>query len=264
MIRVRVCDGIGTAGRTSGVIDPAVERLLHGLAARDIEAEAQWIDYSASMFRVVGGDKTWQESSDEAVAQLLADFRRHPEDKFVLMAYSGGNLPVHEFLDHHPQFHDRIVSVGFMSDPWRPNNKWQHGTRNPGGFGICGQDAGPIWDRSFWTSAWGDPISGADWDSLLRHLADVSKGGPDQIIHDAIIAFQQGNLQLARFLGLPIHQWFFGLGDRINRAGGEAYRYLTGFHTDHYVIPHMTSPDDARSLSERFGDTLSFAVQARI
>lgn len=264
MIRTRICDGIGTSGGTSGVIDPAVDRILHGLASHNIEAEAQWIDYSASMFRAVGGRATWQESSDEAVALLVEEFEKNPDDRFVLLAYSGGNLPVHEFLDLHPKYHERVISVGFMSDPWRPKDKKQHGTRDPGGFGICGQNYGPLPDRTFWTSAWGDPISSADPDSLLRYLADVSKGGPDQIVHDAIVAFQRGNFQLARYLGLPIHQWFFGLGDRINRAGGEAYRYLTGFHTDHYVIPHMTSPDDARSLSERFGDTISYAVRVRL
>ena len=264
MIRVLVCDGIGTAGRTSNVIDPAVHHLTDDLNERGIETVSEWIDYPAAMLKLVGGNYTWQQSSDMAVKLLIEQFQKYPDDKFVLMAYSGGNKPVHEFLEYFSRFHHQVVSVGFMSDPWRPEKKFQHDTPDPGGFGVCGQDAGPLEDRSFWTSVKGDPISGAAPDSLLRYVGDLGHGTPDQMIRDAIIYFQQGKFQLAAFLGLPFHEWFFGLGARINATAAEVQRYMSGWHTTYYTKPFKTSESDDRSLSVRFGATLSYAVRARI
>lgn len=264
MIHVRVLDGIGTAGKTSNVIDPAVETLVDDLTKRGIDIEAEWVDYPAAMLTFVGGSFTWQQSSDVGIELLLKEFDKYPDDKFVLMSHSGGNLPVHDFLEKYPEFHDQIIAVGFLSDPWRPEGKYQHGVPNPGGFGVCGQNPGPLADRSFWTSAPGDPISGAAKDSLLRYVADLGKGTPDQMIRDAIIYWQQGKFQLAAFLGLPFHEWFFGLGARIQNTVGEVQRYMTGYHTTHYTRPLKTSETDDRSLAVRFGGTLSFAVRARL
>lgn len=263
-IHVRVLDGIGTAGKTSNVIDPAVNTLVKDLTDRKIDVEADWVDYPAAMLKLVGGNYTWQQSSDVGIKLLVEEFQKYPEDKFILMSYSGGNLPVHQFLDRNPQFHDQVLVVGFMSDPFRPADKFQHGTPNPGGFGVCGQDAGPLEDRSFWTSVQGDPISGAAPDSLLRYVADLGHGTPDQMIRDAIIYFQQGKFQLAAFLGLPFHQWFFGLGARINATAAEVQRYMSGWHTRHYTRPFKTSESDDRSLAIRFGATLSYAARARL
>lgn len=253
---ILVLDGIGSHGRTSGVIDETAHRL-----AENTGGEEHWLPWEASMMGI-GGESLWPDSSGEGV-RLIRQFMDTHSGDVVLLAYSGGNRPVHEFLDQHPDYLPRVRAVGLMSDPWRPNSRWQNGTPDPGpGYGIMGQDYGPIPDRTYWTTVPGDLISDADPDSLLRHVADTADGHLNTIAQEFIRKADAGRLQLAWFLGLPPWQWFFGLGDRINRAMVEAYGYVIGgLHTRGYVDPYPTTGGDDRSLAIRLADTISWKVR---
>lgn len=257
-MRIHVLDGAGSANRTSGIIDKTVQRLVEKL---DI-SEAKWINYPASMMGV-GGDKTWEESSREGVRLLAEEMKSHDED-VILLSYSAGNKPLHDFLDMFPEFHDRIRAVGFMSDPWRPRDRFQAGTPKPIGWGVNGERLGPIPDRSFWTSVYNDAISAAWPDALIRYTSAVSAGSPDQIVTNAINMGQMGNFQLAWQLGIiqrnPLG-WFLGLGGRIGQLAADVRGYLTGAHTNDYIKPFKTSDGKTESLAERLGDSIAWKVR---
>lgn len=258
-MKIYVLDGAGSAGTTSGVIDHTVNRLMEKLEV----SEAKWIDYPAAMLKLVGGNYTWDESSRMGVRMLMEEMTSHDED-VILLAYSAGNKPLHEFLDMFPEFHDRIASVGFMSDPWRPENKYQAGTEKPIGYGIKGQSVGPIPSKTFWTSVRDDVISAAYPDALMRYVADVVDGRFDEMITEAIELGGLGQFQLSWQLGVIQRQpltWFFGIGGRIVQFGADAAGYLGGKHTNDYINPHRTPDGKTDSLAVRFADTIAWKVR---
>lgn len=252
-MRILTLDGImtnqiGTTDVMKGVVDEFAKNVP--------EAQHVVIPYPAAMMGV-GGPESWERSTEVGLHNLVEAVKKSDDD-LVLVGYSGGCKPLHEFLSRFPQYHDRIKAVGFVSDPWRPAKQWQHGTPNPLGFGIMGQDAGPIPDRTYWTSAKGDPISGAKPDSLLRYMADVCEGEIHQVPGAFLTLAQTGRFQIPAFLKLPIHEWFFGLGPRIVNAVQESHSYLNGGHDAAYVIPFLTNDKETKSLSARLGYTLAF------
>lgn len=256
-MKIYVLDGAGSANRTSGIIDKTVDRLKQTL---DI-SEAKWINYPAAMMGV-GGNKSWEQSSREGVALLMEEMQKHEED-VILLSYSAGNKPLHDFLDVFPEFHSRIRAVGFMSDPWRPRDRYQAGTPKPIGWGIKGERIGPLGDRSFWTSVVNDAISAAYPDALIRYAADVSEGNPDEIITKAIHLGSLNNWQLGWQLGIiqrnPIG-WFLGLGGRIGQFAADVRGYLSGVHTTAYIQPFKTNDGKSFSLAERLADSISWKV----
>lgn len=258
-MKIYVLDGAGTAGRTSGVIDHTVNRLLEKIEG----TEAKWIDYPAAMLKTVGGKHTWEESSREGVRLLLEEMTSHDE-KVILLAYSAGNKPLHDFLDMFPEFYGRIMAVGFISDPWRPRNSYQAGTPKPIGWGVMGERPTPIPAKSFWTSVVDDVISAAWPDALMRYVADTVEGSFDEMITEAIKLGRLGQFQLSWQLGViqrdPI-RWFFGIGGRIAQFGNDAYGYLSGKHTNAYVQPFKTNDGNNASLAERLGDTIAWKVR---
>ena len=260
MNRTVICfDGVGTDGRTAGsVLAPCVDRI-----AAKIGADTRWFPWGGSTMLGMGGGGTWADNSRAGVTDLVAWMDANPAQHIVLMSFSGGSKPAHDFLDQHPRFHNRVLAAGFLSDPWRPRDRWQTGLAYPGGWGVCGENYTPISDRAWWTAVPGDIIPNAQPDSLLRYFADVSYGGPDQIITEAIRAFQQGRFQLAAHLGLPLHERIFGLGRRINDASTAVHRYLNGWHTRHYLGPVDTDGGDHRSLSDRLADSVAWGVNRR-
>lgn len=257
-MKIYVLDGAGSANRTSGIIDKTVQRIVEKLEISD----AIWINYPAAMMGV-GGDKSWEQSSREGVAMLMEEMRKHDED-VILLSYSAGNKPLHDFLDVFPEFHKRIRAVGFMSDPWRPRDRYQANTPKPIGWGIKGERVGPLGDRSYWTSVVDDAISAAWPDALIRYAADVSEGQPDEIITRAIDLGKLGNWQLGWQLGIiqrnPIG-WFFGLGGRIGQLAADVRGYLTGAHTTAYIQPFKTKDGNHASLAERLGDSIAWKVK---
>lgn len=253
MTRILTLDGITTNQiGTTDVMQTVVDEFLKNVP----QSSHTVIPYPAAMMGV-GGPESWTTSTEIGLNNLLRVIQE-TEDKIVLVGYSGGCKPVHEFLSRHPEFHEQITAVGFVSDPWRPRTRWQNGTPNPEGFGIMGEDFGPIADRTYWTSAKGDPISGAKPDSLLRYMADVCEGEIHQVPQAFLTLAQTGRLQLPAFLGLPFPQWFFGLGPRITNAVQEAHSYLNGGHDRAYVVPFVTDGSKSESLSARLGATLAF------
>lgn len=255
-MRILVLDGIGSYNRTSGIIDVTAHRLGNALGVKP-----EWINWRAAMAGV-GGSGSWEQNSEDAVEIMHQKFdSADPDEKFILLAYSGGNYPTHKFLDRYSEHHNQIAAVGFMSDPWRPRDRWQHGLGNPFGYGVCGENYTPIRDRAYWTAVPGDIITSVPADSLARYFADACYGDPDKLIADFISVAAKGRFQIAQFCGLPPHQWFFGLGPRIDAAIRAVNGYLhEGKHTTHYVGPVHTGPDDSRSLAERLADTIEWKV----
>ena len=195
---------------------------------------------------------------------LLEEMSTHDED-VILLSYSAGNKPLHEFLNMYPELHDRILAVGFMSDPWRPKDRFQHGTPKPVGYGIKGEDYGPIPEKSYWTSSVNDVISAAWPDALMRYVADTVDGRWDEMITKAIELGRLGNSQLAWQIGIMKRQpltWFFGLGGRIVQFGKDVQGYLTGEHTNAY-INELRTPDGKReSLAVRLADTIVWKLKS--
>ena len=261
-MRIYVLDGAGTHGRhDNSVIAGGVDRLEGTLTRKhDPDTTAEWVPWQAALMGVGGNRESWDNNSREGVRLLVERMQSHDED-VILIAYSAGNKPAHDFLNDHPEFHDRVAAVGFVSDPWRPRDRWQHGLGDPGGWGVCGEDWTPIPARCFWTAVPGDVIPCAQPDSLLRYAADISGGDPDRIVHDMIEAATRGRFQLARFLGLPLHEWLVGLGRRLHEArmAVEGYLWL-GHHTKHYVGPVNTGGGDLRSLLDRLMDSIAWGV----
>lgn len=258
-MKIYVLDGAGSAGKTSGIIDYTVNRLIEKLDISD----PQWIDYPAAMLKLVGGNYTWDESSRMGVQMLFEEMTSHEED-VILLSYSAGNKPLHDFLEMFPELHDRILAVGFMSDPWRPAERFQAGTPKPIGYGIKGEKLGPIPDRSFWTSVGNDVISAAYPDALMRYVADTVDGRFDEMITEAIKLGSLGKFQLSWQLGVvqkePL-RWFLGLGGRIGQFGADARGYLTGAHTNDYIKPFKTSDGKEESLAVRLADSIAWKVK---
>ena len=258
-MKIYILDGAGSAGKTSGVIDHTVNRLIEKL---DI-SEAKWIDYPAAMLKLVGGNYTWDESSRMGVRLLMEEMAGHDE-QVILLSYSAGNKPLHDFLDMFPEYHKRISAVGFMSDPWRPADRFQTGTPRPIGYGIKGERLGPIPNKSYWTSVVDDVISAAWPDALMRYVADVVDGRFDQMITKAIELGGLGSFQLSWQLGIVKKEpftWFFGLGGRIAQFGSDAFGYLSGAHTNDYTKPFHTNDGNKASLAERLADTIAWKVK---
>lgn len=258
-MKIYVLDGAGSAGKTSGVIDYTVDRLKEKL---DI-SEAKWINYSASMLEAVGGKDTWNKSSKEGVQLLLEEMTKHDEE-VILLSYSAGNKPLHDFLDMFPEFHDRILAAGFMSDPWRPRDRYQNGVPKPIGYGVKGERLGPIPDKSFWVSVVNDAISAAYPDALIRYVADSIDGTFDEMIETAIRLGSLGKFQLSWQLDIIKREpftWFIGLGGRIGQLASDVRGYLSGDHTNKYITPFHTNDGKDDSLAVRFGDSIAWKVK---
>lgn len=262
-MRIYCLDGIGTTGRVDGSI---LAHCADHLAAK-LGTTAEWIPWTGAMLGV-GGPGSWAENSAAGVRMLNDTIASHHE-RVILLAFSGGNKVVHDWLDLYPQHRHRVAAVGLLSDPWRPADRWQHGTPDPRPrYGIMGQRHGPIHGRTFWSTAVDDVISSAWPDAILRYLADVSAESLDQIITKAIHLGALGQFQLAWQSGIIRREpltWARGLGGRIGQLGTDVAGYMTGGHTRAYVEPFVTvdehGREDRRSLAVRLADTIAWAVR---
>lgn len=258
-----IFDGIGTSGKTSRILDYAATTITQNLQRAGAEVDTEWAVWPASMLGAVGGKgESWETSSIIAKAWLNEKLKHiPPQDKIILLAYSGGNKPVHDWLNENPDKLDRICAVGFASDPFRPEGKQQTGMEKlPGLYGICGEDFTPIPDRAFWVAVPGDDITASPRDAILRTAADFSKGFPADILSGAIPKLSKGNFQLAWQLGIiqrdPIG-YLMGLGGRLDYARQAIIRYGSGFHNTHYRNPYA----GGESPMLRFGNTIAYKVK---
>lgn len=261
---VAVFDGVGTDGRVDGsVLAPCVDRL-----AAKIGADTRWFPWGGSTMLNMGGGGTWADNSRAGVADLAAWMDANPHQHIVLMSFSGGSKPAHDFLLKHPRFHNRVLAAGFLSDPWRPRDRWQHGLASPTPrYGVMGERYTPIPDRALWTTVDTDPISSAYPDALLRYLADTSDGNMDQIITKAIEHGRLGTFQLFWQLGIiqrdPL-RWFLGMGGRIGQLAADVRAYMfDGAHTKAYHVPVRTPDGKLGSRSDRLADSLAWLVNNR-
>lgn len=244
-------DGIGSSvvGFTDGqsILYKVVERLIE-LNPTIKHTRVQW---PASM-AMVGGNKSWAESSRIGVADVTSIVNDNPEEKFILLGYSGGNRVIHEWLEQNPNKLNKIAAVGLMSDPYRPRDKKQSELSDTSGWGICGEKLGPIPDRTFWTVAQADVISDALADSILRTPADASSVMPGQFLGELRNHMKTGDLQLAWQIGVfkqnPLG-WVANLGIRLYQARIDIKGYLGGLHTTAYTIPYAGGPSLAARLA---------------
>jgi pimeloyl-ACP methyl ester carboxylesterase len=244
-------DGIGSSvkGFTDGqsILYKVVERLIE-LNPSITSTRVTW---PASM-AMVGGNKSWEESSSIGVADVNTIVDANPQEKFILLGYSGGNRVIHEWLEQNPNKLDKIAAVGLMSDPYRPRDKKQAELSDTTGWGICGEKLGPIPDRTFWTVAQADVISDALVDSILRTPADASSVMPGQFLVELRNHMKTGDLQLAWQLGVfkqnPL-AWFTNLGIRLYQARIDIKGYMGGLHTTAYITPYAGGPSLAARLA---------------
>lgn len=251
-------DGIGTSRLTDddgrSILNHVVRRLAAKTGARPIR-----VNWPASMAGL-GGNRSWANAAHAGVLDLDRIAAQHPGEQLVLLGYSGGSKVIHDWLDTRPAQHERVAAVGFLSDPYRPAGRSQHGLPYPGGFGICGQRLGPIPARSFWSSAAGDVISSCPADSPLRTVADLSDKLPGAFLADLTGHLRQGDWQLATHMGLwrrdPL-AYLRGLGPRMHTARLGVEGYLSGAHTLAYTRPH----NDGASLAHRLADSIAWSLR---
>lgn len=257
-------DGIGSA--KPGYTDS--ESIIMRIVERLVELNPSWtytrVIWPASM-ATVGGKYSWKDASaigfdhlTKVVADKLLD---NPDEMFILLGYSGGNKVIHDWLNSpfNSLMLEKIAAVGLMSDPWRPENRKQAELPHTYGWGICGQDLGPIPDRTFWTTVPGDVISDASHDAILRTAADASDAMPGGFLADLIGHLEDGNLQLAWQIGVfrdnPL-KWILNLLPRMDRARIDIEGYFGGKHTTDYTTPYA----GGRSLAHRLADSISYHV----
>lgn len=259
-----VFDGIGASdGRTSNVIDQAAYRLRDSLAEHNMDFVVEWVDWPASMAGI--GPYPWPESTRMGIRNFDRRLgKMKPDDKFVILAFSGGNRPAREWLENiavdDPAMLDRVLAVGLASDPYRPVGKQQTGMPVPGGYGVCGERETPIMDRTFWLAIPGDVITDAAHNSMLRTLADFSDDFPGDMLRGLTRVVHHNDFQLAWKLKVfrenPLH-WFMGLGPRLHQAKNDIVGYMSGTHTLAYTRPF----EDGDSAMVRFANTISWKVR---
>lgn len=258
-MRIIIVDGIDTSQQRSGVAEQAADELSRRLGP---DTRCEWVDWPAAMIGV-GGTGTWVDNAAAGLAELHRTVLRD-DDRLVLIAYSGGNRVVHDYLSQHPEVHPRIAAVGLVSDPFRPRGRWLPGTPDPGGWGVCGQDYGPLPERTVWCAAEGDAVTCAAWDSLLRTGADLGATISERRLAGALAAFREhldaGSFQLHGLVVRDPVAWTRELGRRVAEARVDIDRYFDGWHTEHYTDPYRGGP----SLVQRMCAELAALVAREV
>lgn len=258
MLTIIVCDGAGTNGLPPedprSILTPVIERLRWRTGA------GIWNTGWAASLMGVGGNTPWPAASDHAVDRIAEHVQTH-DGQFILLGFSAGCRPVREFAERHPQLRDRIAAIGLLADPWQPRSRQQHGVPDGPGWGIMGERLTAIPHRTYYAGHPGDPICRAAPDSLLRYITPAADKLPGQFLRSFVDHAHRGRLQLIPFLGLPFHEWFIGLGPRIDRSVQEARSYLGSGHTRAYTEPYLTPDGKTTSLAHRLADTIAWAVR---
>lgn len=249
-------DGIGS--NQPGVVheDSVLYDVIERLTILNREYKPDRVVWPASM-ATVGGSKSWDESTRLGVENIDHIVDRLNGETFILLGYSGGCRVIHEWLRKNEHRLAQVVAVGLLSDPFRPKGRKQTELPDTIGWGICGQELGPIPDRTYWTTVPGDVISDAREDSLLRTAADASNVMPGQFIGDLAKHLKDGDLQLSYQLKVfrqnPV-KWIFNLGPRLHQARIDIEGYLTGQHTTAYQKAYA----GGGSLAHRLADSINW------
>ena len=248
-MRIIIADGIDTSLEHSEVMSQAARTL-----ARWTGTTPEWVDWPAAMVGV-GGEGSWVANAAIGLADLREKLNTD-DDGVILISYSGGNRIVHDLLNEAAAAGDttllsRVRAVGLVSDPWRPAGERTPGTPDPGGYGLCGEDFGPIPERTVWCAAEGDAATAALPDAMLRTAADIGTHMDEKRLTGALdgirtrLAAESFQLQ-GLYDGNPV-RWLRDLFDRGAQLRGDVDRYYGGWHTDHYTRPFAGGP----SLIER-------------
>lgn len=249
-------DGIGS--NQPGVIhtDSILYDVVERLAILNREYKPDRVVWPASM-ATVGGNKSWDESTRIGVEDIDRIVDQINGETFILLGYSGSCRVIREWLMKNEHRLDQVVAVGMLSDPFRPQGRKQAELPDTLGWGVCGQELGPIPDRTYWTTVPGDVISDAREDALLRNVADASNVMPSQFVADLAKHLKGGDLQLAYQLKVfrenPL-KWLIGLGPRLHQARIDIEGYLSGRHTTDYQKPYA----GGGSLAHRLADTINW------
>lgn len=263
-------DGIGTAkldprDADSVLLDVVLE-LTTDLAERGHQSFDYKVPWKASM-ATIGGSTSWHNAAHGgvlAIDDLVLGL--HVDTQVILLGYSGGCKVIHDWLDSRPQHLWRVAAVGYVSDPFRPPNRFQSGTPNPGGYGICGSKLGPLPAKTFWTSFADDVISSCPEDSPLRTPADLSDKIPGSLLDDLGEHLRLGDFQLANYIKLwrrdPL-AYLVGLPGRMRVARQGVMNYLGSAHTLAYTRPFVShiKPEDDRPLTMRLAATIAYKVR---
>ena len=256
------CDGIGTAGVSPGDSRSILGHVSARLAQKTGQHRIIPVAWPASMAGI-GGPKSWTVAAHMGVLALDKIAREHPDQPLILLAYSGGNRVVHDWLDTRPAEHARVAAVGLMSDPYRPLGREQHGTARMPGWGICGQRRA-LPGRTYWSASAADVITCCPPDSPLRTFADLSDQIPGALLADLAGHLRRGDWQLATHMGLwrrdPLG-YLRNLGPRMDAARRGVEGYLRGEHTLAYTRPHHTPDGRGESLAHRLADTIAWALR---
>ncbi|UVK63995.1 lysin B [Gordonia phage Vardy] len=249
-------DGIGSSA--PGVVneDSVLYDVIERLVVLNREYKPDRVIWPASM-AMVGGNKSWDESTRLGVENIDYIVDGLNGETFILLGYSGGCRVIREWLMKNEHRLTQVVAVGMLSDPFRPKGRKQAELPDTIGWGICGQELGPIPDRTYWTTVPGDVISDAREDSLLRTAADASNVMPGQFVADLAKHLTDGDLQLAYQLKVfrqnPV-KWLFNLGPRLHQARIDIEGYLGGQHTTAYQKPYA----GGGSLAHRLADSINW------
>ncbi|WKW86814.1 lysin B [Gordonia phage Conley] len=254
-------DGIGSNSPGVKHEDSILYDVVERLVLLNKEYKPDRLIWPASM-AMVGGTKSWNQSTEAAIEEIDRVVSQINGQTFILLGYSGGCRPVREWLERNPGLLHQVVAVGMLSDPFRPKDRKQAELPETRGWGICGQELGPIPDRTYWTTNPGDVISDALPDSLLRTPADASDVMPGQFVGELHRHLNAGDLQLAYQLQVfrqnPM-KWFFKLGPRLHQARVDIEGYLGGQHTTAYQKPYA----GGGSLADRLADTINWKATRR-
>lgn len=251
-MKIYYFDGAWSQNKTSGML----ERVTDAIRVKVPNVEVRNSNWAADVFWAAGTFTSWNKGSADAVAWLENDLKTHNDD-YIILAYSAGNKPAHEFLNKNKDNLDRCKAVGFVSDPFRPRGRGQVGLPLPGGWGMSGEDQTPIPKHAFWAVNPRDAITNCRPDSIFRTFADLSDGDPTMVLDDAMKTLQQNRFQLGYQLKEPPWNWFTSLGRRIDEARVDAEGYFGGEHTSAYVVPYRESD----SLLVKLGNTISWHVR---
>src|SRR5699024_8617925 len=99
-MRIYVLAGAGPhGGHANSVIAGGVDRLEGTLIRKhDPDTTAEWVPWEAALMGVGGNRESWETNSREGVRLLVERMQSHDED-VILIAYSAGNKPAHDFLN---------------------------------------------------------------------------------------------------------------------------------------------------------------------
>lgn len=253
-------DGIGTARMIDDDGASILNHVVRPLAAKT-GARPVRVQWPASM-ATVGGSMSWAVAAHHGVLELDKIAREHPNETLVLLGYSGGNRVIHDWIDQRPESRHRVVAVGLVSDPYRPEGKRQDGVAVAPGWGICGQRHA-LPGRTFWATAPADVITACPSDSPLRTLADLSDRIPGAFLDDLRGHLGRGDWQLATRIGMwrrdPLG-YLRDLGPRMRAARTGVEGYLGIEHTLAYTRPLHTAEGRTGSHAHRLAETIAWKL----